>query len=88
MEVYTINNKYQFHIKVRKMTEMRRSTDTPDRIKSFLEENPEGLTIKKMSRLTGASYCTVAQWLRTLIASGDVVEAGREGRAKKYKSSS
>lgn len=45
-----------------------------EKILKLLAENPDGLTIQKLSELTGASRITVAKYIAELVGSGIVVK--------------
>ena len=64
---------------------MGTSTETPQNILQALRDNPRGLTVKRIMKLTGFKECSVRVALRTLIASRNVEEAGRVGRKKVYR---
>jgi len=59
-------------------------TEKPQKIRKVLQDNPSGLTVKQIMKVTGFKECPVRVALRTLLASGRVREAGRVDRKKVY----
>ena len=45
-----------------------------EKILKLLAKNPDGLTIQKLSELTGASRITVAKYIAELVGSGVVIK--------------